>query len=335
MHINLLALAVLLLGGALAGCRSTPSAQLGSTEDQSPIIVEINGSPEHQSAFERFVKARLSDFATQSAQIQSDNDQLRSRLLDEFIQRQLIVSEALRKNIEPTDDEIRRALEEQHKQTSTANAAGSSANKSENTNQNLATLEGSERRIEIFNDLLTLKFYQTEVLKDVKVTPQEVEEYFNSNKDRYTGKNGFYVREIRVREEAEAEKIYRQALAKPVDFAVLAKEHSEAPTAASGGLIYYEAQQLPGTLEQAITPLKVGSISKVVKSSYGFHIFKLEQRAEPLPLEKVRKEIEDKLLSKKNQALIDEFNRRAIVGAKINIYRDRLGFNYVGSLAKS
>jgi foldase protein PrsA len=335
MQIKLPALAILLLCGALAGCRSTPSAQLGSTEDKSPIIVEINGSPEHQSAFERFVKARLSDFATQSAQIQSDNDQLRSRLLDEFIQRQLIVSEALRKNIEPTDDEIRRALEEQHKQTSAANAAGGSANKSENTNQNLATLEGSERRVEIFNDLLTLKFYQTEVLKDVKVTSQEVEDYFNNNKDRYQGKNGFYVREIRVREETEADKIYRQALAKPGDFAVLAKEHSEAPTASSGGLIYYEPQQLPAALEQAITPLKVGSISKVVKSSYGFHIFKLEQRAEPLPLDKVRKEIEDKLLSEKNQALIDDFNRRAIVGAKINIYRDRLGFNYVGSLAKS
>ncbi len=335
MRINSLALTLLLLCGALAGCRSSKSAQSESAEDKSPIIVEINGSPEHQSAFERFVKARLSDFAAQGAQSQSDIDQLRSRLFDEFVQRQLIVSEALRKNIEPTDDEIRRALETQHKQTSAANPAGGSGGSAENPNQNLTTLEGSERRIEIFNDLLTLKFYKTEVLKDVKVTPQEVEEYYNANKDSYQGKNGFYVREIRVREEADADKIYRQALAKPADFAVLAKQHSEAPTAAGGGLIYYEAQQLPEALEQAITPLKVGSISKVVKSSYGFHIFKLEQRAEPLPLEKVRKEIEEKLLSERNQALIDEFNKRALAGAKINIYRDRLGFNYIGGLTGS
>ncbi|MCI0339382.1 MAG: peptidyl-prolyl cis-trans isomerase [Acidobacteria bacterium] len=331
MRIKLLALAVLLFCGALAGCRSTGSALTGSTEDKSPIIIEINGSPEHQSAFERFIKARLSDFATQGAQSQADIDQLRSRLLDEFIQRQLIVREALKKNIEPTDDEIRRALEAQHKQTSAANTATSS----ENPDQNLATLEGSERRIEIFNDLLTLKFYQTEVLKDVKVTSQEVEGYYSANQDRYQGKNGFYVREIRVREEPEAVKLYRQALTKPGDFAVLAKENSEAPTAASGGLIYYEAQQLPAPLEQAITPLKVGTISRVVKSSYGFHIFKLEQRAEPLPLEKVRKEIEDKLLEAKNQALIDEFNKRALAGARINIYRDRLGFKYIGNLTGS
>ncbi len=322
MRIKFIALAVLLLCGALAGCRSSKSSYLGSPEDKSPVIVEINGSPERQAAFGRFVKSRLSDFADQSMQSQAESDQQRSRLLDEFIRRQLIVRESLKKNIEPTDDEIRNALEEQHKQT---NAQGS--------DQSLATLESSERRIEIFNDLLVLK-YQTEALnlKEVKVTPQEVEEYYHRNPERYQGKNGFLVREIRVMDEALAQKLYRQALAKPADFAVLSKENSESPTALNGGLMDYEAQRLPQVLEQAITPLKVGSISKVVRSNYGFHIFKLEKRAEPLPLDKVRKEIEDKLLSEKNQALIVEFNDRLLSRAKINIHRDRLGFNYVGKL---
>ena len=116
------------------------------------------------------------------------------------------------------------------------------------------------------------------------------------------------------------------------DFAVLAKDNSESPTAVNGGLMDYEAQRLPQVLEQAITPLKVGSISRVVRSNYGFHIFKLERRAEPVPPDKARKEIEDKLLSEKNQKLIDDLNKRLLDRAKINIYRDRLGFNYAGSL---
>jgi hypothetical protein len=37
-------------------------------------------------------------------------------------------------------------------------------------------------------------------------------------------------------------------------------------------------------------------------------------------------------LSEKNQALIEDLTKRLLAGAKINIYRDRLGFNYVGSL---
>lgn len=316
MQSKLSVLALLLLCGALVGCRAPRFSSAAA--DQSPVIVQINGAAERQAAFERFVKARLSDFA-QGVSSQRDNDQLRSRLLDEFIRRQLIVQQAAQKKVAPTADEIRTALEALHRQTSSS-AAG----------QNQTSLESSERRAEIFNDLLTLKFYKTEALKDVQITTSEIEAYYQQHRAQYQGQDGFYVREIRTHEAAAAEQAHRQAVAKPQDFPVLAREYSEAPTATNGGLIYYEAQQLPAPLEQAITPLKVGAISAVVKSSYGFHIFKLEQRAEPLPLEKVRQEIEDKLLSVKNQKLIDEYNRRALGSAKIIVHRDRLGFNYMG-----
>jgi len=318
MRTVILALAVLLSCGWLAGCRSS-SSRSTSAEDKSPVIVEINGSEEHLAAFDRFVKARLSDLS-QDPQSQADNDRRLSGLFDEFIQRQVILQEAKKKGIEPTDEEIRNALESQHKQTS------------DGADRNPTTLESSERRIEIFNDLVVRNFHEKAgLLKDVKVTPQEIEDYYNRNADRYQSRNGFYVREIRVQEEAEAQRLYRLALAKPQDFAVLAKEHSDSPTAAGGGLMLYQAQQLPPVLEQAITPLKVGSISKVVKSNYGFHIFKLEQRAEPRTLDKARPEIEETLLEEKKQAVIDEFNKRAITGARIKIHRDNLGFNYVGN----
>ena len=326
MRIVIFALAVLLSCGWLTGCRSSsrttsaPGLAPNLANDKSPVIVEINGSEERLAAFDRFVKARLSDLA-QDPQNQADNDKRQSGLFDEFVQRQVILQEAKKKRIEPTDEEIRSALESQHKQTS------------DGADRNPATLDSGERRIEIFNDLMVRNFHEKAgLLKDVKVTPQEIEEYYNKNSDRYQSKNGFYVREIRVQEDAKAQTLYRQALAKPQDFAVLAKEHSDSPTAAGGGLMLYEAQQLPPVLAQAITPLKVGSISKVVKSNYGFHIFKLEQRAEPLTLDKARKEIEETLLEEKKQAVIDEFNKRAIAGARIKIHRDKLGFSYAGNL---
>ncbi|MBO0797829.1 MAG: peptidyl-prolyl cis-trans isomerase [Blastocatellia bacterium] len=347
MRIKISVLA-LLLGGVLTGCRTSGETPYGSAnDDNSPIILTINGQPERQSGFERFIKARLADFAAQDGQNRSNYDQIRSQLLDSYILRQLIVREAEVKKIMPTDEEIRQEMETQHKLASAINASvisrsmddgKSEKNNNENgdsekINKNLASLEGNERRIEIYYDLVMRKFYEQAVKGDVKVTPAEVEAYYNSNLDKYQGKGGFYVREIRVHEQDEAMKLQRQALAKPRDFAVLAREHSEAPTAENGGLIYYEANQLPPFMEKPITQLKVGSISNVVQSNYGFHIFKLEQRAEPLPFEKVKKEIEEKLVSEKNVALIDEYNRRAFAGAQIQIYRDRLGFNYVGSLA--
>ncbi|MCI0666183.1 MAG: peptidyl-prolyl cis-trans isomerase, partial [Acidobacteria bacterium] len=293
--------------------------------------------PEHQAGFERFIKSRLSDFADQTSNNQHEIDQRKSQLLDQFILRQLIVHEALKKNIEPTDDEIRRVLEEQYQQTiPSSNALNQTSGESNVKEPRSSILEGSERRIEIINELLSLKFYQkTGILKDVKVTPEEIEAYYQANLGRYQGKNGYYVREIRVSDQAVANKLHRQALAQPGEFAVLAKLHSEVPMASNGGWIYYEPQQLPQVLEKAITPLKVGSISKVIKSNYGFHIFKLEKRAEPIPLEQVKKEIEAKLLSEKNQTLINEFNKRALESAKITIYYDRLGFTYLRNITSS
>ena len=296
----------------VSGCRKGSS---GASDDQSPVIVEIDGNPERTAAFERFVKARLSDFSLS----QLDIDQQRSSLLDKFIERQVIVRQALERNIAPTDEEIRRTLEEQYKQTST-----------EGADQSTTALSGADRRIEIVNDLLALKFYQNEAPGDLKVSPEEIESHYAAHRDEYQGKNGFYVREIRVFEEAEAVRLQRQAVSRPDDFAVLAREYSDAPTAARGGLIYYEVDQLPPTLEQAITPLKVGSISRVVRSNFGYHIFKLEQRAEPLPLEKVKQEIEARLLSEKKQTLIDQFSERTVAAAKVVVHKGRLGFAYRG-----
>ena len=301
-----------------ASCRYLRSSS--EDNDTTPVIAELNGMRVHASAFDRFVKARLSDIAAS----QIDLDLQRSSLLDEFIQRRLVVREAQNQNVVPTDEEISRELESQYKQTT-----------SEGSEQNQTVLQSAERRQEIGEDLLALTFYDKKVVSEVRVTPDEVRAAYEARRAEYEGKNGFYVREIRVFEGAEAERLYRLAIAKPDDFAVLAKEHSDAPTAARGGLIYYEVDQLPPPLEQAIVPLKVGAISRVVKSNFGYHIFKLEQRAEPLPLERVQREIEARLLSEKKQSLIDAFNRQLLETAKIKIFADQLGFSYRGRFPTS
>src|SRR5262245_32064468 len=128
MRVKLSALAIVLICGAFYACSSPKSAfsvSSVSEDGKSAVIAEVNGEAAHKAALDRFVKSRLSDFTNQNEQGQDENDKQRSQLLDEFIQRQLIIQEAHKNNIEPTDDEIRRALEEQHKQ---ANAQGADQN---------------------------------------------------------------------------------------------------------------------------------------------------------------------------------------------------------------
>ncbi len=322
----LFVLLLILVSGGLAGCRSSESGKGAGPEskDTSPVIAEINGAPEHSAAFERFIKSHLSDFYSQTAQSQpGGSDDARSRLFDEFIKRQVIVREAMKRGLSASPDEISHVVQAQRQQSS-----------NETSPQETATLTSGERAEEIASELLTIKYYQQEALKDVKVAPEDVQKYYEQNKAKYQ-KNGFYVREIRVATKAEAEEMHQKVLAKPADFATVAREHSKAPNAGSGGLMYYEVGQLPDVLEQEVMPLKVGGTSRVVQSSYGFHIFRLEKRAEPLPFDKLKRQIEDELLRRQNQNRIDAFTERALASARIKIYYDRLGFNYAGNLKQA
>ena len=311
-------LALLILVGCLVGCQSKASNghndALLAADEKTPILVEINGKPEYKAAFDRFLKSRLSDLLLQ--QSPEDNNQLQSSLFDEFVRQQLIVQIAAAKGIAATEEEVRREETDQHPQT---NVEGST--------QNQAALVGKERAAEIEQDLIILKFYKADVLKDVAITPEEVEQHFKNNPKRYPQEPSFCVREIKVDDAEKADQLRKQALDKPADFAILAKENSNAP---SKGLFCYRPKELPEVLENAAMPLKEGGISTVVKSNFGYHIFQMVKKQEPQQFDKIRKQVEEDLLRSKNQAVIDAYLNQALANAKIKVQADKLGFNYTG-----
>lgn len=315
---KIFALGLFILLGMAIGCKSKASSAhanaLQAADEKTPVVAEINGSPEYKAALDRFLKSRLSDLLQQTPE---DNNQLQSSLLDEFIGRQLVLQRAAAKGIQATDDELRREVADQHQQ---ANVEGSSPNQT--------ALVGPERAAEIADDLVVWKFYKADVLKDVAVTPQEVEQYYKTNPKRYPQEPSFCVREIKVEQPEDAEQLRKQALDKPADFALLAKEHSNSPS--KGALRCYRPKELPEVLENAAMPLKAGGISTVVKSNFGYHIFQMVKKEEPQPFEKIQKQVEEDLLRSKNQSVIDSYRNNALAQAKIKVYADKLGFNYTG-----
>src|SRR5262245_20795714 len=99
MRVKLSALAIVLICGAFYACSSTNSGSSVSEDDNSPVIAEVNGESAHKASFDRFVKSRLSGFTNQNEEGQDENDKQRSQLLDEFIQRQLVIQEAHKNKI--------------------------------------------------------------------------------------------------------------------------------------------------------------------------------------------------------------------------------------------
>ncbi len=81
-----------------------------------------------------------------------------------------------------------------------------------------------------------------------------------------------------ARLQARAEEIVAQ-LARGADFAHLAASHSDAPDGLSGGNMGWRPQdRLPALFAEAVTKLKPGEVSGVLRSPAGFHILKLLDR---------------------------------------------------------
>lgn len=141
--------------------------------------------------------------------------------------------------------------------------------------------------------------------KDVKIGDKEIEEYYEYNKISFKEPKKVKARHIlfKVGDKAteEEEKQVRDR-AKSVlemakqgkDFAELALNYSEDMTKGKGGDLGYFG---PGTMtkpfEDAAFALDVGQISDLVRSSFGYHIIKVEDKKEERikALEEVKEEI--------------------------------------------
>ncbi|NIA30365.1 MAG: hypothetical protein GWP06_10705 [Actinobacteria bacterium] len=89
-----------------------------------------------------------------------------------------------------------------------------------------------------------------------------------------TATGEFRALHILVKTKAEAEEVLK-LLKSGKDFKEVAKNKSISPSAAQGGdLGYFNKGDFDPKIEAAIAALKVGEISGIVETSYGFNIFK-------------------------------------------------------------
>lgn len=138
------------------------------------------------------------------------------------------------------------------------------------------------------------------------VSDAEVENYYQQNIDRfsYPEKRGASHILLKTAEGDSEERLAERRLEIETileraksgeDFAMLAKEYSEGPSAPKGGYlgVFGRGQMVPA-FENAVFGMQVGEISGVVKTQFGLHVIRLD-KIEPFrvtPIEEARAEIE-------------------------------------------
>ena len=121
-------------------------------------------------------------------------------------------------------------------------------------------------------------------------------------------------RHILVDSEDKAKEVIEK-INKGDDFAKLAVEYSNDPgSKADGGKLgYFSKGQMVKEFEDAAFALKKGEVSKPVKSKFGWHVIKVEdRRAKPLPtFEEVKGQIVNSLVQQKGQQTATDLRGKA------------------------
>jgi peptidyl-prolyl cis-trans isomerase C len=168
---------------------------------------------------------------------------------------------------------------------------------------------------------------QKEIEAKVKVSDQEVKEYYEKNKEKFSPVTQIRASHILVKTEEEAKKI-EERLKKGEDFAAIAKKSSiDTATAKNGGdLGYFSKGQMVPEFESAAMMLKKGEISEPVKTKYGYHIIKVTDKkmGQVVEYEKMKNIISQNLMAEKQKEVFDSYIDGLKKSYKVEINKEAL-----------
>ena len=207
--------------------------------------------------------------------------------------------------------------------------------------RHLEDREDVKLSMKLFRESLLSREVEKELVNEIKVTNEEAKQFLDANAKsfeqarvrrivvRSASTSQFYADgkpsdQLPTDEEAKAKaEDIRKKVTEGADFEEMAAKFSDDPmTSGKGGDLGFvrRVNQDPRSLLtppmlDAMFGLKVGEISQVIQTPFGFEIFKLEERKSP-KVEEVRQEVDNSIRQQKYETLYQEMKGRS--GVKID-----------------
>ncbi|HOO77168.1 MAG TPA: peptidylprolyl isomerase [bacterium] len=300
------------LPGSMAGGQQGPSNPLAGLAPET-VLVTVDQTPVTAGEINAALDMMLAQAAAQNGVAPGQMQGLRPLLVGQAIQNrvgQILLENALAgTDIAVSDEEIAAEFDTLPPEVLTQARARGIADE---------TIQDNIRQA------LKLKKY----LGVADATEEEVATFYRENPDQFAEPESIAVRHIligyqgaqgsaatRTKEEAAtlAAEIRAQAEAADADFSALARQYSECPSAAAGGMLgetVTKGQMVPA-FEEAAFSLDTGVVSQVVETPFGYHLILVEDHTPEgtLTLEEVQDRLSDNLtLRKLQEALVKKMD---------------------------
>ncbi len=229
-------------------------------------------------------------------------DEARQAVITQLIDEKLILGEAKKRAVDVSEKEIDAKIDEVGKRFASRDMLEKAL-----AEQHLSLKELKER----FKDqIMSRKLVDAKIGGSIIMTPSEISDYYEKHVGEFVQPEEVKVRNILIKRNADvpAEKTVQlvrdieKRLKEGGDFAELAKLYSEGPGASDGGLMgFVRRGDLMPEIENVIFGMQAGEVSGIIRSSAGFHFFRLEERRESktLGLTESRRFIEEAIYREK------------------------------------
>lgn len=330
-----IAAAITTMAFSITGCKmieKTPEAiqktVLAKVGDEKITMADVNS--ELQADIEYLIETYGEDYEnTIDDTLKEQLKTVRTQVLEQLVDDKVLITKGTELEYMPSDEELATAIEEEK-----ANFVEAYGGEDE-LKEALEYYGMSDEKFNSFvENMVKTEKVKEAMIKDVTVSDEEVEQYYNDNIDEYTVKAGANAKHILFETEEEAQAAKDKIDSGEATFDEIYAEY-EANNDGSGtkpvsqdlGYVENEQENYDTDFLAGFKTLKEGEVSAPVKSSFGYHIIKVEgvQAEEKVtPLDDVKDSIKATLLSEKQQETYDSTLEQWKKELNVKLYEDRL-----------
>lgn len=303
----------------------TAATPAGEKKEIPEVVAEIGSLKISRDALNTELKRQLRGQESQLPEEQLHL--LRTKMLEKMIERELLFTAAEKASQLPTDAEVEE----------TVAGIKSQLGSEEAFDQALAgeNVSKEEFLAQLKKDLAVNNYLKKGVFASLEVSDTEAEAFFKANPDKFSRPAEVNARHILLKvekdalpevvaeKEAKAKELLEKARVPGADFAALARENSECPSAPKGGdLGFFAEGQMVEPFSKAAFALEKGQVSDIVRTDFGFHIIKLEDKREAgnMNFDEVKEQIKSYLVRDKQQEVLAKEIEKLKADAKVITY---------------